>query len=97
MVLQELYMMCNFALVVASPHLTLDHPVFVIMVAGGILFSLAVIVALLVFVVARQFELRSSFPQSGGAPPRSHFTPQITRCGRGTPMPRAPTSQMPVA
>ena len=95
--LQELYLMCNFALVVASPHLTLGHPVFVIMVAVGILLSLAVIVALLVFVVARQFDLRASSTQSRGAPPRSHFTPQISRCGRGTPMPRAPTSQTLVA
>ncbi len=97
MVLQELYMICHFALVVASPHLTLGHPVFVIVVAVGILLGLAVIVALLVFVVARQFDLRASSTQSGGAPPRSHFKPQISRCGRGTPMPRAPTSQTPVA
>jgi hypothetical protein len=96
-VLQELYMICHFALIVASPHLTLGHPVFVIMVAGGLLLSLAVIVALLVFVVARQFDLRASSTQSGAATPSSHFTPQITRCGRGTPMPRAPTSQTPVA
>ncbi len=95
--LQDLYMICHFALVVASPHLTLGHPGFVIMVAVGILLGFAVIVALLVFVVARRFDLRGSSTQSGGAPPRSHFTPQITRCGRGTPMPRAPTGQTPVA
>jgi len=59
-VLQDLYMICHFAPIVTSPHLTLGHPVFVIMVAVGLLLSLAVIVALLVLVVARQFDLRAS-------------------------------------
>ena len=97
MVVQEIYMICHFAFVVASPHLTAGHPVIVSMVAVGLLIGLTVIMALLVSIVARQFNPTASCTQTPGHPPRLHFTPQMTRCGRGTPMPRAPTRQTPVA
>ena len=94
---QEIYMICHFALVIASPHLTVGTPVIAIIVAVGLLIGLTVIVALFVSIVARQFDPPALSTQTAGHPPLSHFTPQITRCGRGTPMPRAPTRQTPVA
>ena len=97
MVVQELYMICHFALVIASPHLTVGHPVIAIIVAIGLLIGLTVIVALCVAIVSRKFNPPALSTQSAGHRPRSHSTPQITRCGRGTPMPRAPTRQTPVA
>jgi hypothetical protein len=97
MVVQEIYMICHFALVIASPHLTVGTPVIAIIVAVGLLIGLTVIVALFVSIVARQFDPPALSTQTAGHPPLSHFTPQITRCGRGTPMPRAPTRQTPVA
>jgi hypothetical protein len=97
MVVQEIYVICHFALVVASPHLTVGHPVIVIMAAVGILIGLTVIVALVIPIVALQFNPTALSTQTAGHSPLSHFTPQITRCGRGTPMSRAPTRRTPVA
>ncbi|WP_105034043.1 hypothetical protein [Cryobacterium aureum] len=68
MMLHELYLICHCALVVASPHLSVGHPAIVIMVAVGLLIGPTVIVALLDFVVARQFDPPTSSTQSGALP-----------------------------